>query len=131
MKAITYIGHRPYRNDVTYGTGEWASGQTKLVQDATALKMLRHTDSYATGKDKQDDQSETIETVVEKVVEKNKKEVEEDQVQDLLVSIQTMDVDAIADFVQRHFNQKIDRRKSAENLRIDAVNLLHQFGPLE
>ena len=42
-----------------------------------------------------------------------------------------MGVEAIAEFVQRHFNQKIDRRKSAENLRIDAVNLLHQFGPLE
>lgn len=127
MKAITYIGRRPYRNDVTYGTGEWAVGQTKLVQDATALKMLRHTDSYAHGDDKQGEQQEAVETVVEK----DKKETEEDQVQDLLVSIQTMGVDAIAEFVQRHFNQKIDRRKSAENLRIDAVNLLHQFGPLE
>ena len=127
MKAITYIGRRPYRNDVTYGTGEWAAGQTKLVQDATALKMLRHTDSYAHGDDKQGEQQEAVETVVEK----DKKETEEDQVQDLLVSIQTMDVEAIAEFVQRHFNQKIDRRKSAENLRIDAVNLLHQFGPLE
>jgi hypothetical protein len=127
MKAITYIGRRQCRNDVTYGTGEWATGQTKLVQDATALKMLRHTDSYAHGDDKQGEQQEAVETVVEK----EKKEIEEDQVQDLLVSIQTMGVDAIAEFVQRHFNQKIDRRKSAENLRIDAVNLLHQFGPLE
>ncbi len=127
MKAITYIGLRTYRNDVTYGTGEWAVGQTKLVQDATALKMLRHTDSYALGDDKQGEQQEAVETVVEK----DKKEIEEDQVQDLLVSIQTMGVDAIAEFVQRHFNQKIDRRKSAENLRVDAVNLLHQFGPIE
>ena len=127
MKAITYIGLRPYRNDVTYGTGEWATGQTKLVQDATAMKMLRHTDSYAPGDDKQGERQEAVETVVEK----DKKETEEDQVQDLLVSIQTMGVDAIAEFVQRHFNQKIDRRKSAENLRVDAVNLLHQFGPLE
>ena len=127
MKAITYIGRRKYRNDVTYGTGEWAVGQTKLVQDATAPKMLRHADSYKPGDDKQGDQTEVVDTVVEK----DKKETEEDQVQDLLVSIQTMGVDAIAEFVQRHFNQKIDRRKSAENLRIDAVNLLHQFGPLE
>jgi hypothetical protein len=89
--------------------------------------MLRHTDSYAHGDDKQGEQQEAVETVVEK----DKKETEEDQVQDLLVSIQTMGVEAIAEFVQRHFNQKIDRRKSAENLRIDAVNLLHQFGPLE
>ena len=124
---ITYIGRREPRSDVTYGTGEWVRGQTKEVPGATALKMLRHADAYAPGDDKQGDQTEVVDTVVEK----DKKAVEEDQVQDLLVSIQTMGVDAIADFVQRHFNQKIDRRKSAENLRIDAVNLLHQFGPLE
>lgn len=122
-QTIVYIGRREIHNDTLYGTGEWAKGQHKLVDVVVALKMLRHPDVFEAGK------VEAVSTVVfPELKEKTKESDTPDDVQMALDSISTMPVDALASFVRENFQQKVDKRKSVENLRIEATRLLHQFG---
>lgn len=117
-KEVAYIGHREYSNDVTYGTGEWVKGQTKVVDGATALKLARHPDVYRIL-----DASDGVAIEITKPVED-----EATESQYTIDTLQRMDRDALFEFVQHNFQQKLDRRKSVETLRHEAANLVHQFG---
>ena len=122
-QTIVYIGRRELHKDTLYGTGEWAKGQHKLVDVVVALKMLRHPDVFEAGK------VEAVSTVVfpePKVPAKDSDTP--DDVQMALDAISTMPVNALASFVRENFQQKVDKRKSVESLRIEATRLLHQFG---
>ena len=123
--TIIYTGRREHHKDVTYGSGEWARGQTKIVDAATAAKMLRHPDVYRAVEDSDGVALGPVESVDEKAPQVA---TEQDAVQEAVDAIQTMGPDALCAFVERNFQQKLDRRKSAGNLRIDAANLVHQFG---
>ncbi len=122
-QTIVYIGRRELHKDTLYGTGEWAKGQHKLVDVVVALKMLRHLDVFEAGK---------VDAVSTDVVPAPKAKPKDndisDDVQEALYAINNMNADAIASFVSENFQQKVDRRKSVENLRIEATRLLHQFG---
>lgn len=119
-QTIVYIGRREIHKDTIYGTGEWWKGQHKLVDVAVAIKMLRHPDVFEAGK------VEAASTVV--FPEPKSPAKDRDDVQMALDAISTMPADALASFVRENFQQKLDRRKSVENLRIEATRLLHQFG---
>lgn len=124
-KTIIYLGHREQHKDVTYGSGEWARGQTKIVDAAAAAKMIRHPDVYRVVEDGDGVVLDSVDAVTEKGPPVA---TEQDAVQEAVDAIQTMDAEALCAFVERNFQQKLDRRKSAGNLRIDAANLVHQFG---
>lgn len=122
-QTIVYIGRRELHKDTLYGTGEWAKGQHKLVDVVVALKMLRHPDVFEAGK------VGSVSTVVVPAPKEKPKDNDiSDDVQEALYAINSMNADAIASFVSENFQQKVDKRKSVENLRIDATRLLHQFG---
>ena len=117
-KEVAYIGHREYSKDVTYGTGEWVKGQTKVVDGVTALKLSRHPDVYRILEESDGNAITIAQPVEDEVVES----------QYTIDTLQRMDRDALFEFVQHNFQQKLDRRKSVETLRIEAANLVHQFG---
>ena len=119
-QTIVYIGRREIHKDTLYDTGEWVKGQHKLVDVAVAIKMLRHPDVFEAGK------VESVSTVV--FPEHKSPNNDSDDVQMALDAISTMPTDALASFVSENFQQKLDRRKSVENLRIEATRLIHQFG---
>ncbi len=122
-QTIVYIGRREHHKDTLYSTGEWAKGQHKLVEVSVAAKMLRHPDVFEAGK------VEAVSTTVVPATKAKPKDSDiSDDVQEALYAINSMNADAIASFVSENFQQKIDKRKSVENLRIDATRLLHQFG---
>ena len=124
-RTSVYIGRRVHHKDVTYGTGEWVQGQHKLVDVAVAFKMLRHPDVYEAG---------VVEAVSTVVVPEFKNRVPEHELEETVAAldaINTMDPDALCDFVSKNFNQKLDRRKSVANLRRDASLLVHQFGVMD
>ncbi len=122
-QTIVYIGRREIHKDTLYDTGEWVKGQHKLVDVAVAIKMLRHPDVFEKGK---------VEAVSAVVFPEQKTPAKDsdtpDDVQMALDAISIMPADALASFVRENFQQKLDRRKSVENLRIEATRLLHQFG---
>ena len=122
-QTIVYIGRREIHKDTLYDTGEWVKGQHKLVDVAVAIKMLRHPDVFEKGK------VEAVSTVVLLEPKTPAKDSDTpDDVQMALDAISIMPADALASFVRENFQQKLDRRKSVENLRIEATRLLHQFG---
>ena len=122
-QTIVYIGRREIHKDTLYDTGEWVKGQHKLVDVAVATKMMRHPDVFEVGK---------VEAVSAVVFPEQKTPAKDsdtpDDVQMALDAISIMPADALASFVRENFQQKLDRRKSVENLRIEATRLLHQFG---
>ncbi len=122
-QEVAYIGPREYCKDVTYGTGEWVRGQTKVVDGVTALKLSRHSDVYRIL-----ERSDGV--VPDEAAIAITKPVEDEAIESqyTIDTLQRMDRDALCEFVQHNFQQKLDRRKSVENLRIEAANLVHQFG---
>lgn len=120
-----YVGHRENHKDATYGTGEWARGQTKAVDSAAAAKMLRHPDVYRLIEDGDGVVHDPAPVAVAEIPHATQ---DRGDVQDALDVIQAMEPDALCAFVERNFQQKLDRRKSVGNLRVDAANLVHQFG---
>jgi len=116
--AIAYVGRRPFHRDVTYGTGEWVQGQSKVVDDATAFRMLKHHDVYTAG----------AEAGAQVVEQKPEDQDNQDDVQDALDAIQRMDSTTLCSFVAENFQQKLDRRRSVEYLRAEATRMLHLYG---
>lgn len=118
MPVIAYIGRRPFHRDVTYGTGDWTHGQSKIVDDALAFRMLKHPDVY---RESSDDKAV--------VVEVQPKECNiEDEVQYAEDSITRMGTDALRSFVNENFQQKLDGRLSVESMRREATRMLHLYG---
>lgn len=122
-RRIVYVGFRSQHRDCTYGTGYWEKGQTKLVEAGVAARMLRHQDVYREGEEVDNAHDEAVTEWPE-----NAREHESENTMNVLYAINTMDTEALCQFVAHNFQQKLDRRKSVENLRIDAANMVHQFG---
>ena len=119
MTTIEYVGHRPFHRDVTYGTGEWVQGQSKVVDDATAFRMLKHHDVYQ-------ESADAGAQVVEQ--QQPSRPDTQDDVQDALDAINRMDAGTLCTFVAENFQQKLDRRRSIDNLRAEATRMLHLYG---
>lgn len=124
-ESIAYIGRREQHRDSTYGTGDWVKWQVKRVAVPIAAKMLRHPDVYVVGPVAEHDGA--VDVVLE-APEKSEKEIAGEAIQQALDAVQAMEADALHEFAQRNFNMKLDRRKSAASLRIDAQQLIHRFG---
>jgi hypothetical protein len=122
-QEVAYIGHREFSKDVTYGTGEWVKGQTKVVDGMTALKLSRHPDVYRIL-----DRSDVVLSDSDAITPTKQVEDEVIESQYAIDTLQRMDREALCEFVKHNFQQKLDKRKSVETLRNEAVNLVHQFG---
>jgi len=48
---VKYVGSRKAYSDGLFETGDWLQGQTKMVEVATAKKMLAHPDVYGQGEE--------------------------------------------------------------------------------
>ena len=49
--CVAYIGKRPKHSDTLHGTGDWETGQSKMVKEDIANRMLRYCDVFARGKE--------------------------------------------------------------------------------
>ena len=120
---VKYIGRRPVCRDGAYGSGLiFTQGETKLVPDDLATKLLRHADVYVPGDAKgatkpQDEQA------------KPKTQTEEEMLQDLRDTVSQMDKDALESYARTNFNVELDNRKSVASLRQSVNQMLDQYGP--
>lgn len=121
MIPVKYIGHRPRYRDGTYGSGiEWEQGETKPVDDALALKLLKHTDVYVLG----DDFAKSDLVLGKK--EADPEATEEDQARE---DIRFMSASALKAYALQHFKVRLDGRKGVDSLRQEVGALIDRFGP--
>jgi len=119
MISVKYIGKRQNYIEGAYGSKlAFVQGESKLLPEDLATKLLRHPDVFIDG-----------DTLAKVAIVPDTPETED--VQENIDSLATMDSDALAEFALIRFNgYKLDKRKSTENLRLDVTNLIHQYGLL-
>lgn len=120
---IEYVGRHARMKDGLYGTGEWEQGQVKAVPDATAAKMLKHIDAYVESTVKA-----PVESVAGAIVETEQEAELNNAVQESIDAIQTMDIEGVKKFAEQTYNMKLDGRKGLAKLRVEAQNLIYQYG---
>jgi len=121
MIPIKYIGHRPLYRDGACGSGlVFEQGQTVLVDDEFAVKMLRHPSVYERG---QADESEAPAKVTKNTVTED-----EDPDQTARDAIANLNKDALATYAKTHFGVDIDKRKNVGDLRQQVTMLFDQYG---
>jgi hypothetical protein len=125
---VKFIADRSPFKDGSYGTSFWEIGETRMVESATAEKLLRHIDTWAAGKAK-----DATKTSKENIVEDNKRahELEEEEAsQNLRDQVQAMPTkEAVHNFALVHYGQKIPMTKSLDNMRNDLIGMIDRFGP--
>ena len=124
MTPITYIGHRPFYTDGACGSGlTFQQGQTLLVEDEVARKMLRHPSVYQLASMEESDKP------VEAPAKKAKSQNEDDDAdQTARDAIANMTKDALSQYAKTHFSVDLDKRKSVGDLRAQVTGLYDQFG---
>jgi len=80
--------------------------------------------------DKGDNNSEdnTDELLDNAKAEQEAKEQQERERQDVIDRVQGMDKDALDNFAYSNYEQRINKRKSVENLREDVIGMIDRFG---
>ena len=118
---IKYIGHRPVYKDGCYGTkAEFEKGQTLMVADDVARKMLRHPDVYVLGEAPVDDKVD----VPEPADRTGQKDVD---LQEALDSLRTMNKVSLKQYAQTHF--RVDLPDAAVGEMRDRVRtMVEQYG---
>jgi hypothetical protein len=131
LVPITYVGKRETYKDALYSGLTFSRGQTLPVAAAVASKMLAHPDVYALGTFTQElpEPSEQEAADADAKQAQGEKDKEEDRQQDHRDAIARMDSKAaVADFVKVHFNVDVDKRKSLDALKAEAVQHVDRFG---
>ena len=117
---IQYIGKRQTYQDGAYGSRiNFVRGETMLVPDDIALKMLKHPDVYERG--------DFLKAEVPPVVQLSKLSETEDTL-DLRDEIMRMDSETIITKVMNEYQVKLDKRQGAPKLRERYVALIDQYG---
>lgn len=123
LTRITYNGTKPYRDrEVRY---QWAPGQSHLVPDRAARRLLRFpVFALAQGEATADEQEQAT-VAVELTSQKEREEHHEKE--GMLMTIETMDKGALKAYAAK-YETNLDKRKSEAVLRAQVANLIEQFG---
>ena len=125
MIPIKYIGHRAFYRDGACGSElSFEQGQTLLVEDQFALKMLRHPSVYERG-DAIDSANEVPAIAQAK---KDAPEQDDDPNQTMRDTIAQMNKEALASYAKSNFNVDLDKRVKVDDLRQQVTTLFDQFG---
>lgn len=121
--AVRYEGPRATYREGAYGSGlVWAQGETKLVPEVLATKLLRHAPVYVPGDKKAaPKQAEAIAT----------QQPQHEDTQQVRDALNAMDKDALEAYARTHFRVELDKRKSVQSLRGQVTQLVDQYGATE
>ncbi len=136
---VKYIGARPEWSDRLYGSGlSFTTGQERAVPELIASKLLKHVDLFEQGAAAESAQGEspaedvsTDDTDCQIAAAKRQQEEldkELNRVQDIHDQVNSMEKDSLKEFAFTNFKQKLDMRKSVEDLRATVHQHIDQFG---
>ena len=121
---VKYIGKRPEYTDGAYGTDiHWNKGETKMVEETVANKLLRHIDQYVRG-DVMPDEPETV------MPNDGEPEEDEDAVQDAKDAVNAMNrKQALIDFAEVNFQGvKLSNTDNIATLKQKVTGFIDQYG---
>lgn len=122
LTPVKYIGKRASNTDGTYNTRiTWAQGETKLVPNAIAVQMLKHTDTYALGE-------AALGAPLQDVPADKEEEREDDKTQDMRDSIAIMTKAALTEMAKTQFRIDLDKKSSLAEMRAHVTQLVDQYG---
>jgi hypothetical protein len=123
MIPVKYIGHRPQYIEGKYGSKIlFHQGETFMVADELAEKLLTHADVYERGDDPR--------AVAAVIPEPNPNTEPDENVQSARDLVANMDtVDALAEYAATNFaGRKVDKRLSIPKLRREVTRLIDLYG---
>jgi hypothetical protein len=123
MTPIRYIGARPRYTEGTYGSRiEFVQGETVLVPDDLAEKLIKHADVYELGDDP--------DAAAAFIPEPNPNTEPDEAIQaarDLVANMDT--IEALVDYAATNFaGRKLDKRQSIPKLRREVTRLIDLYG---
>lgn len=135
--AVTYTGREDPFLERNYGSSlTFAIGQTRVVPDELAAKLLRHADVFAPGdaatvkvtKPARNETDDTEEALKQAEAAKKERDSLDNLRQDMVDQVNIMDKDALKEFAQNKYGQPLPKTLSVENMRAKVVGLIDQFG---
>ncbi|AVS68137.1 hypothetical protein C8245_22940 [Paracidovorax avenae] len=149
--AVEFIGRKPW-TDRIYGTGlSFVPGQSRTLPGEIARRFLRHGDLFtepaapeqvgaeATGAEQSaatQPPVDATDSVVDDTAEqlaaaataRAAQEAETNRVRNQIDTINQMDKDALVDFAQVNYGQKVAKNTSIETMRAKVASMVEQFG---
>ena len=119
--AIKYIGKRERYSDGLYLTGDWVSGQAKMIEVVTAKKMLDHPDVYTSG------QKEAASEAVDPDPPLGDEAPHLDEARQAIMG---MNKEAIKQFVANNFSGatlKLPTNTGVGKYRLEAIRMIDQY----
>ena len=127
LVRITYAGRKTYRDKPAKTS--WKPGDTKPVTIDTARRLKKFAEFQMADDQGQNLANEGEETAV--VAQQNEidqaDKQERDQVEGVLMTIESMDKGALEAYASK-YEVNIDKRKKVEDLRSQVSGLVEQFG---
>jgi hypothetical protein len=122
MPLVKYIGKTIKTDSIGRIGLRWEPGQVRSVTAEVAERLLPFSDSWAKADKAADDgNGDHPDGAIGLMAEETPAEEPIP-----VVDFHSMDKDALAEFAQRNYNQKLDRRQSKETLRQKVVALFSQ-----
>lgn len=132
---IRYIGRPEQWVERKYKTGlVFTRNQVRSLPDDLAHKMLRHTDLFELadtepqGESEPDPDDDTEEQLKKAKSEQDESSKAHEEVQAMREEIMNMDKDSLDHFAYTRYEQKINKRRSVENLREEVIGFVDQYG---
>jgi hypothetical protein len=142
---LEYTGKKPYHD--RHAATHWQPGDTKLVPEAVARKLLRFVEFRRASvdqqqaeqlqpADQQDQQPDTTQTQDDAALQQAQaaqQQAEQLQQQEraateaMLLTIEGMDKGALAEYAAK-YEVKLDARKGEAKMRAEVATLIEQFG---
>lgn len=120
MMPVKYIGHRARYGDGVYGSGLfWHQGETVMVPDELAVKLLRHTEVWTRGNEADVSAPQSVRTVDTET---------EEETESVRIEIASMEKDALEAFARDRFQVTLDKNQPVEALRMEVTGLVDRFG---
>lgn len=144
LTRITYTGRKVYRDKLSRNI--WAPGDTKLVTEEQATKLLRFAEfskaqeaEHAQEQEQKPEEATTLESDQEPTEAEQEEallkaqeaehaqEQEREQVEGMLLLVESMEKSALEEYA-RKYEVELDKRLGVVKLRAEVSNLIEQFG---
>lgn len=121
---VKFSGSRAYR-DRTPLANVWEPGDIKAIP-AEDAQVLRRFAEFAIV-DKPVGKREQEQAIIQQKAVTQEQEQEDNATENMLLTIESWDKNQLENYA-RQYEVELDKRRSLQNLRLDVVNLVEQYG---